>query len=341
MSKLRTSALAIAAVLILVHVMVLLVRYGTETASVWGDWIDAITPLAAAIVCWLVSQRVGPFGKRVWRLVSLSAFLTFIGQTLYTYNYDYAHAPLGTLWPSDFLVFFWIVPAMMTLFLSVRDSDSGLRWLRACDFVQVCTLALAVELSQIYVPSRWQVAGQSMQVRALHAGILFFGTIALSFLVRGLLSDSRTEKTFFLRMGGFLLVYGTVLNVTLKAQSSGNYHQGTWLDFAWTVGYSLLIILPVTWDVREDPPPVEASSSTLQLLAVFSPLLIPAFVFPLLLSVAREQFWWSVVLVLVSFTAAGGRMVVVQNQLLVSSKELRKNLSLLKGITEGINQVWF
>jgi len=40
---------------------------------------------------------------------------------------------------------------------------------------------LSVELSQIYVPSRWLAAGQSMQVRTLHAGIFFFGAIALSF----------------------------------------------------------------------------------------------------------------------------------------------------------------
>src|SRR5437868_4646528 len=237
MSKIRATAGAIAALLLIVHIEILLTQYGSDTASLCGDWIGAITPLAGAIVCWLVSRRSGPFGKRVWRLVSLSSFLTFIGQSLYTYNYDYKHAPLGTLWPSDFLVFFWIVPGVMTLFLSVRDSDSGLGWLRVFDFVQVCTLALAVELTQIYVPSEWQTAGQSMQVRALHAGILFFGLIAVSFLVRGFLSENRTEKAFFLRMGGFLALYAIVVNVTLKAQAGGHYEQGKWLDVAWTLGY--------------------------------------------------------------------------------------------------------
>src|SRR4249920_2316692 len=103
MSKLRTSAIAAAVVLVLVHVSVLLVRYGSDAASLWGDWIDALAPLVAAVVCWQVSRQAGPFGKRVWRLVSFSAILTAIGQTLYTYYYDYLHAPLGTLWPSDIL----------------------------------------------------------------------------------------------------------------------------------------------------------------------------------------------------------------------------------------------
>jgi PAS domain S-box-containing protein len=77
------------------------------------------------------------------------------------------------------------------------------------------------------------------------------------------------------------------------------------------------------------------------LLAQFSPLLIPAIVFPLVLSIAQEQFWWSVVLVLVSFAAASGRLFVVQKQLLVSSRELERNLALLRGITEGTTDAVF
>src|SRR5436305_10293994 len=100
MSKLRTFAIAATAFLVLVHVCVLVLRYGTDTASLWGDWIDALAPLLGAAVSWRMSRHAGPFGRRVWRLVAFSALLTGIGQALYTYNYDYVHAPLGTLWPS-------------------------------------------------------------------------------------------------------------------------------------------------------------------------------------------------------------------------------------------------
>ncbi len=341
MSKLRTSAIAAAAILMGVHGAVLAVRYGTETASRWGDWIDTAAPLVASVVCWLISRQAGPFGRRVWRLVCFSALLAAIGQGLYTDYYDYLHAPLGTLWPSDVLVFFWIAPAMMTLFLSPRDPGSGFGWLRVCDFVQVCTLVLAVELSQIYVPSRWQTAGQAMEVRTLHAGIFFFGLIALSFLVRGLLSGNRTERAFFVRMGGYLTVHAVVLNGTLYYQASGHYRQGAWSDFPWTVSYCLLILIAGTWNDAEQESRFEPRSHGLQLLAQFSPLLIPAIVFPLLLSIAQEQFVWSVVLVMVSFAAASGRLFFVQNQLLVSSRELGKNLSLLQGITEGTTDAIF
>ncbi|MGB8065648.1 MAG: PAS domain S-box protein [Candidatus Sulfotelmatobacter sp.] len=341
MSRVRWFAITAVALLVAVQIAVLLLRYGTDTASTWGDWLDVIAPFVAALVCWLVSLHAGSFGKRAWRLVSLSAALAGIGQSLYTYYYDYVHASLGTLWPSDFLVFFWIVPAMMTLFLSVRDPYGGLRWLRALDFVQVCTLVWAVELSQIYVPSRWQAAGQSMQVRALYAGIFFYGFLALSFVLRGRFSVHRVEKAFFTRMSLFLVLYAVVLNVTLKAQSSGHYQQGTWLDFTWTASYCLLIILPTTWNVREDQPATETASSRVQLLAVFAPLVIPAIVFPLLFGIAQEQFFSAVVLVLISFAAAGGRMFVVQNELLVSSRGLKENLALLKGITEGTTDAVF
>jgi len=43
----------------------------------------------------------------------------------------------------------------------------------------------------------------------------------------------------------------------------------------------------------------------------------------------------------VSFAAAGGRMFVVHNQLLYSSRELQRNLSLLRGITEGTTDAVF
>jgi PAS domain S-box-containing protein len=77
------------------------------------------------------------------------------------------------------------------------------------------------------------------------------------------------------------------------------------------------------------------------MLALYSPLLIPAIVFPLLLSLAQEQFAWSVALVLVSFVAAGGRMFVVQRQLLIRSRELQHSVSLLRGITEGTTDAVF
>lgn len=69
-----------------------------------GDWIDTAAPLTAALVCWAISRQAGPFGTRVWRLVGFSFLLATISQALYTDYYDYLHAPLGTLWPSDVLV---------------------------------------------------------------------------------------------------------------------------------------------------------------------------------------------------------------------------------------------
>ena len=341
MSRLRTTAIAAAATLLLVHVSILLFRYGSDFASVAGDWIDTIAPLIASIVCWQASRRAGAFGKRVWRLAAFSGLLSCLGQGLYTDYYDYLHAPLGTLWPSDPLVFFWVVPILMTLFLSPRDPNSGHQWLRVFDFAQVCTLVLALELSQIYVPSRWQAAGQSMQYRALHAGIFFFGLLAASFIVRALTTPNRVERSYFGRMGAFLFFHGVVLNGTLYYQAAGHYQQGEWPDLVWTLMFCVLILVAGTWNESEASLSIEAPSRGLQLLAQFSPLLIPAVVFPLVLSIAREQFYWSVVLAMISFAAAGGRLFVVQRQLLISTQELQKNLALLQGISESTTDAVF
>jgi two-component system, cell cycle sensor histidine kinase and response regulator CckA len=336
MPKDRKSAIVAAAILIVAHLVLLAVRYGTPFASRWGDWIGAATALLAAFACASASRRSGFFGKRVWRLVSFSLALAFLGQIAYTYYFDYHPTPVGMVWPSDILVFFWTVPAMMTLFLSPRDPTSGFRWLRLCDFVQVGALVLATELSTLYVPSRWQVSEQAMAARSFHVGLAFFTLLTLSFLIRGLLTRYRTARAFFLRLAAFFFAFAITSNTTLFAFSMENYRQGTWPDLMWTVTYCILVVIAVTWNGLEKRPEVDESfGPRLQLLMHFSPLLIPAIVFAMALRIAEEQFLWSVILVMASFIAASGRLFVVQNELLVSSRELQKNLSLLQGITEG------
>jgi hypothetical protein len=186
MSTYRRSAMAAVAALILAHVVLLVVGYGTPAASRWGDWIGSAASLVAALASWDAARRSASFGKRVWRLVCFSLVLATLGQIVYTYYFDYLDSVTSAgMWPSDVLVFFWAVPAMMTLFLSPRDPDSGFRWLRLCDFVQVCTLVLALELSLLYVPSRWLSSAQTMDFRVFHAALIFFGPPAQTLLSIG------------------------------------------------------------------------------------------------------------------------------------------------------------
>jgi PAS domain S-box-containing protein len=336
MSKLRASALAAAATPVVVHLAILATGYGTHFASVWGHWTDAVSALIAAVICWSAARHSGTFGRRVWRLVSLSLVLAFISQFVFTLYFDYLHAPNSELWPSDILVFFWTVPAMLTLFLSPRDPNRGFRWLRMCDFLQVCALVLSLELSLLYVPSRWQFR------RTFHVALIFFGLLAFSFLVRGLISPFRTARAFFFRLAVFSFFFGATTNITRYAMSAGSYRQGTWLDLPWTLSFCLVAGFAATWtDSEEQLPEFESRGTSMQLLAQFSPLLIPAIVFPLVLRIAQEQFEWSVILVLVSFAAAGGRMFFVQNELLISTRQLQENLALLQGITQGTTDAIF
>jgi PAS domain S-box-containing protein len=343
MSRIRLSALSGAAILMVLHGAVLIFRYGTETASLWGDVIGATAlPLLAAVAAWDAAARSSSFRRRVWRLISLSLLLSSIGGFFYTYLYDIAKVR-GGFWPSDVLVFFWPVPAMMTLFLSPRDPNSEFRWLRLCDFVQVCTLVLSVELSQLYMPSRWEHSEQDMAMRALYAGIVFFGLLALGFLLRGLFSAFPSGRRFFLRMAGFFFVFAVTTNSTLYGYALGNYRQGTWLDFLWTLTFASMVAIATTWSEPEENRSDTGLplSRNAQLLPQFVPLLIPAIVFPLVLRIAQEQFLWSVVLVMASFAAASGRLFVLQRQVLATSSELQKNLSLLQGITEGTTDAVF
>jgi PAS domain S-box-containing protein len=205
-----------------------------------------------------------------------------------------------------------------------------------CDFLQVCALVLSLELSLLYVPSQWQFR------RTFHVALIFFGLLAFSFLVRGLISPFRTARGLFFRLAVFFFFFGATTNVTRYAMSVGSYRQGTWLDLPWTLSFCLVAGFAATWtDSEQQLPEFGARGTSMQLLAQFSPLLIPAIVFPLVLRIAQEQFEWSVILALVSFAAAGGRMFFVQNELLISTRQLQENLALLQGITQGTTDAVF
>ena len=232
---------------------------------------------------------------------------------------------------------------MMTLFLSPRDPNSGFRWLRFCDFAQICSLVLALELSLLYVPSSWESSERAMSIRAFHVGLAFFGLLALSFLIRGLLTRYPTGRALFVRLAWFFFAYAITTNTTLFAFARGKVQPGLWIDLLWTTTYCILVVIAVTWDGAEPDAGKGAVpfAPGMQLLAQFSPLLIPAIVFPLVLRIAQEQFFWSVLVVMVSFLGASGRLFVVHKQLLHSSRELEKNLVLLQGITEGTTDAVF
>ena len=272
----------------------------------------------------------------------MSLFLAVLGGIFYTYFFDIAK-PTAGLWTSDIFVFFWPVPAMLALFIGPRDPNSGFRWLRFCDFIQVCALVLAVELSQLYVPSRWAASEHAMEVRSLVAGIVFFGLLAISFVIRGLVASTVISRSLFLRLSLFFIAFAFTTNATLYGYATENYREGTWPDLLWTIAFCVLVVVAATW---KDPDEALTESARVpsraaQLFAQFSPLIIPAIVFPLMLSVARERFVCSFVLVLVSFAAASGRLFVLQRQLLISSQELQKSLTLLQGITESTTDAVF
>ena len=342
MSKYGAFALAAASLLIVGQIVLLLPRFAAGGVPVGIDWLLAVAVLLAAVTCWVTSRRARPFGRRIWRLISFALFLRFFHEVVSTYYYDYLHASIHTIWPSDFIIFFWAIPAMMALFLSPLDPDSGFRWLRACDFAQVCTLALALELTIIYVPSSWVTGARVMEGRAFHVGLIFFGLLALSFLVRGLLSSFATARRLFLRLGLFFVAYAVVTDITLHAWARG-VEPASSLGLWDTVTYCVLTVLAATWNDPEEQLLESAfpASRATQLLNQFSPLLIPAIVFPLVLRIAEEQFLWAALLAMISFAAATGRIFLVQNQLLVSARELQKNLALLRGITEGTTDAVF
>ena len=156
-----------------------------------------------AVVCWMVSRQAGSFGKRVWRLVAFSL-------PAYRRRPGSLHRLLRLSARASGHAVAERCPGLLLDCAgrddAVSESEGPRQRIRVVARLRFCAglhpragRRIVADLRAFALAS-WQVS--AMQVRTLHAGIFFFGLIALSFLVRGLLSLHRTERAFFLRLGG-------------------------------------------------------------------------------------------------------------------------------------------
>ena len=233
MSKFRASAIAAAAILLLMHGAVLMLRYGTETASLWGDWIEAVAILRPRWSAGLRLRRSGPFGRRFGGWFSFRSLLALAGQVALPTTSITCTLPSGTLWPSDILVFFWVVPAMMTLFLGpgIRTADSAgcasailrkpARWCWRSSFHS------SIRRRAGKPPSRsWRIALSTSECLSSGCWLEFSGARALSLY--------RYREVLFLRLAVFFSPTRSPANLTLYGFAKGDLKQGIWMDLLWT-----------------------------------------------------------------------------------------------------------
>ncbi len=246
----------------LVHGAVLALRYGTETASLWGDWIDTAAPLhgGRASAGWF-RARPGPLagGFGAWSLSP--ACSTAIGQALYTDYYDYLHAPLGTL----------VAERRACLLLGRARHDDAVSEsagprqrirlvarLRFCAGLHACAGCRVVANLRAFALAG-SGTGDAGPRAACRNPFLWAGGFEFS---GSRPAEFQSHRESILPAHGRLP--GRPRNRSqchaLPIRRPDTISRGTWPDLSWTLSFCLLIVIAGTWNDREEPVGRESSS---------------------------------------------------------------------------------
>jgi len=269
--------------------------------------------------------------RSFWRLAAVAYGLWFIAQSLGVYN-DLSPSPIA-LWISNMLFCFWFVPLAMALLLDPDHEAGRLDALVALDFVQAVLFCVAAYVYFFYLPKAESPGELPHEVWAPY--FFGYGFVALSFVLRALMSHSRDARTLFGRIGIFLAISGCADALFYYGPGRG-LSTGAWFDLLWSALLIVPLLIAVTWKQAEpvdralETPRREKSIHT----EIFY-LLYPVLVLFMSLRIARERLGLAAAVVVLSFLCFSARLLVTQNRLVLAKDALRREAS-----HDGLTGLW-
>ena len=144
----------------------------------------------------------------------------------------------------DILFFLSVIPFGLLAFLDPDGEPNHFDRLHIFDFVQVCIVWVSIFLC--FSPRMWSPA------TALHIGhftwsrnIAFDGLLAVTFVLRALLTKSKAVRSLFGRMALFLLLSGLADSYALSP--GHDLPPGGWFDLIWSALLGFPILIAATW----------------------------------------------------------------------------------------------
>ncbi|HTB19633.1 MAG TPA: response regulator [Bryobacteraceae bacterium] len=277
-----------------------------------GPLVSALLLLAegaaCATACYGASRRSGPLGHYFWRLIALS-FLVWIVAEL-----------VGTVGPSgaveDLLFQFSTFPLGMTLFLEPDYEPARFDPLHWADFVQ--TLLLWITLYVYFTPNGM---APSVYGPLWNRSMFVDSLLLLSFLLRGIFTNSATIRSLFLRTSIYCLVCGA-------AEVYGSVppipHPGDWFDLIWGSVVLVALLIASSWNGREEGPAAGISKARHTAFQQLFPLVYPALIMALLGRVAHYNPIAAAAIGVGAFACFSCRLLVTQSRLRKGEASLRK-----------------
>lgn len=321
----------VAGLLLLAHIGVEVVLGVRPPGPVLSDVMQFL--LGAVLIYAVLDARRRSEGlaRSFWRLTAMAYCLWLLAQGLSVYN---------DLWPSqslpstiNFLFVFWFTPLAMTMFLNPEHETGRLDTLMALDFAQGLLVCIAGYIYFFYLPksdSPWDLAHS---VWAPYFG--GWGIVALTFILRSLVTRSRDIRALFGRMGVFLALSGCV-DALYDYGPGRSLRTGQWFDLLWSALLIAPMMIAVTWKQREAPlSPLEQKPREKRIYTEIFYLIYPLLVLGMSLRIARERLGLAGLIVLLSFVCSSARLLVTQNRLLLTKEALRREAA-----RDGLTSLW-
>jgi len=263
---------------------------------------------ACATACFGASRRSGPLGHYFWRLITLSFLIWIVAELVGTI------APPGA--GEDLLFQLSTFPLGMTLFLEPDYEPRRFDPLHWADFVQ--TLLLWITLYVYFTPSGMV---PSMYGPLWNRSMFVDSLLILSFLLRGIFTNSPTIRSLFLRtsiyciVSGAAEVYGSVQPIP---------RPGDWFDLVWGSVVIVALVIASSWSGQEEGATLGIPKARHTAFQQLFPLLYPALIMAMLGRIAHYYPTAAATIGVGAFACFSCRLLVTQSRLRRGEAGLRK-----------------
>jgi PAS domain S-box-containing protein len=300
-------------------------------SAIASNIIEFVLTVLVTAASFQAARRAAGYAKRFWRLMGAAFGLYTLGQAMATYYDSVLHASFEIWWPSDILFLFHVAPMAMALFLGDDSAESRVfRWQRRLDFLQIGIVCFSAYFFFLYLPLSQPHSRASVDALYYQISVWRALLIAVAFVLRATLTNSRLVKALFGRVGIFLVLFALCESVYLYAEIWWHVPFGTWYELLWTIPRTLMVWLAASWTAPQEPEPAlkETSSESL-LLAQFAHIAFPLLVLGVATRAVGQQLKLAAGAVLVSFTCSSVRLFLgqrAQSKLLHRQKRAAESL---------------
>lgn len=289
---LDVSWFAVAAVLLLVtHVALLIVFGHSPSVGAWSDFLQLVSAVFAAFVCFVTGRRSEGIARPFWYLTGATFATWSLGKCFLVY--DFYFRGLATVSVVPLLLFFLAAaPLFVAVFIADDDFKGMMNWEWILDATQMLALTVVIYLFVVYIPLL--IHGEEA-VSSIEDRLLLWRNILLTggLLTRAIFSRSSYIKRLYLPVSIVVGVFAASTWIANRVQEVSDAPETAWYDLAWSIPFCLIALTAAFWrepkERKNAPSHVPGISHVV--IAYLPSLILPVILLVKYREVVREQIF--------------------------------------------------